>query len=82
MNREEFGQLIRGKRLLLDGAMGTVLHSRGIPIDGCFDALNIEDPQLVGSIHRGYIEAGADIIETNTFGAKLIRPQSGSPGES
>ncbi|GMQ77734.1 MAG: bifunctional homocysteine S-methyltransferase/methylenetetrahydrofolate reductase [Anaerolineae bacterium] len=76
MNREEFGQLIRKKRLLLDGAMGTVLHSRGIPIDGCFDALNIEDPQLVGSIHREYIEVGADIIETNTFGANRYKLDS------
>ncbi len=76
MNREEFGQLIKRKQLLLDGAMGTVLHSRGIPIDGCFDALNIDDPQLVGSIHQGYIEAGADIIETNTFGANRYKLDS------
>ena len=49
--------------------MGTVLHSSGIPIDSCFESLNLEDPALVESVHRGYIEAGADIIETNTFGA-------------
>ncbi len=55
--------------ILTDGAMGTMLHGRGIPFGTCFDALNLSHPALVGEIHRAYIEAGAQIILTNTFGA-------------
>jgi homocysteine S-methyltransferase len=73
MNRQEFkGQLAQGP-LLLDGAMGTVLHGRGIPIDECFDAISLRDPALVADIHRRYIAAGADIIETNSFGANRFK---------
>lgn len=61
------------KPLLLDGAMGTVLHGRGIPIDECFDALSVRNPALVAEIHRAYIDAGADIIETNSFGANRFK---------
>jgi len=59
--------------LLADGAMGTMLNSRGVSFDQCFDALNTTDPALVASIHRAYIEAGAQIIETNTFGANRYK---------
>lgn len=69
MNRQQFQTRLQEKPLLLDGAMGTVLHSRGTPIDECFDALNIHDPAVVAGVHREYINAGADIIETNSFGA-------------
>jgi len=55
--------------LLTDGAMGTVLHERGVPFGTFFDELNLSQPALVGEIHRAYIEAGAQIILTNTFGA-------------
>ncbi|MBE9525248.1 MAG: bifunctional homocysteine S-methyltransferase/methylenetetrahydrofolate reductase, partial [Chloroflexi bacterium] len=55
--------------LLADGAMGTLLHTRGESSERCFDALNIKDPDLVFELHRAYIEAGAQIIYTNTFGA-------------
>lgn len=58
---------------MLDGAMGTVLHGRGVPIDECFDALNSRRPALVAEIHRAYIDAGADVIETNTFGANRFK---------
>jgi methionine synthase I (cobalamin-dependent)/5,10-methylenetetrahydrofolate reductase len=57
----------------MDGAMGTMLHSAGIGIDDCFDHLNITKPELVSSIHQSYLVAGADIIETNTFGANRYR---------
>ncbi len=73
MNRSEIKTLLAGGPLLLDGAMGTVLHGRGIPIDRCFDALNRENPAIVAEIHRSYIEAGADIIETNSFGANRFK---------
>jgi methionine synthase I (cobalamin-dependent)/5,10-methylenetetrahydrofolate reductase len=59
--------------ILLDGAMGTVLNSRGVGFEGCFDALNLENPALVAEIHRSYIQAGAQIILTNTFGANRYK---------
>ncbi len=59
--------------MLADGAMGTMLHATGVPIDACFDALNLTDPEAISAVHRAYIAAGADIIETNTFGANRLR---------
>jgi len=59
--------------VLADGAMGTLLYDRGITFDRSFDLLNIQEPALVQSIHRDYIRAGAELIETNTFGASRIR---------
>jgi homocysteine S-methyltransferase len=62
MDRKEFLNRLQERPLLLDGAMGTLLHGRGVPIDQCFDAINRESPALVADIHRSYIDAGADII--------------------
>ena len=59
--------------LLGDGAMGTMLYARGVPLDTCFDVLNESDPKIVLSIHTEYILAGADCIETNTFGANRFK---------
>src|SRR6266850_4414124 len=59
--------------VLADGAMGTILYDRGITFDRSFDLLNLQEPALVQSIHRDYIRAGAELIETNTFGASRIR---------
>lgn len=59
--------------LLADGAMGTMLHSRGIGFDQCFDVLNLTNPALVADIHREYVQAGAQIILTNTFGANRYK---------
>ncbi|HUV36372.1 MAG TPA: bifunctional homocysteine S-methyltransferase/methylenetetrahydrofolate reductase [Patescibacteria group bacterium] len=59
--------------VLFDGAMGTMLYERGIFINRCFDEINLSNPSLVGDIHRDYIEAGADVIETNTFGANRFK---------
>jgi methionine synthase / methylenetetrahydrofolate reductase(NADPH) len=53
--------------------MGTALHAQGISIDHCFDAVNVQQPSLVAQIHLGYIEAGADAIETNSFGANRFK---------
>ncbi len=62
-----------GVPILADGAMGTMLHAEGIPFDDCFDELNRSQPDLVARIHRAYIEAGAQLIETNTFGANRYK---------
>jgi homocysteine S-methyltransferase len=59
--------------LVADGAMGTMLHSRGVSFDKCFDELNLHNPSLVADIHREYIDAGAQIIQTNTFGANRYK---------
>lgn len=59
--------------VLADGAMGTMLHAAGAPIDACFDALNLDRPALVLEIHRAYLRAGADLIETNSFGANAFK---------
>lgn len=59
--------------VLADGAMGTLLYARGISFDRCFDELNLSNPALVQDIHRDYIAAGAEMIETNTFGANRFR---------
>jgi len=59
--------------LLFDGAMGTMLHSRGASLERPFDELNVTHPALVAEVHRAYIEAGAQVIETNTFGANRLK---------
>jgi homocysteine S-methyltransferase len=69
-NRAKFTDwLASGEPILADGAMGTQLHARGVSFDACFDELNLSRPELILDIHREYLEAGARIIETNTFGA-------------
>ena len=68
-----FLKRIRERPLLGDGAMGTQLHARGVPFERCFDELNLTQPRLVEEIHRSYITAGAEVIETNTFGANRIK---------
>ncbi len=59
--------------ILCDGAIGTLFHERGVSIDACFDELNLTDPTRVVDTHREYITAGAEIIETNTFGANRFK---------
>jgi homocysteine S-methyltransferase len=59
--------------LLADGAMGTLLHAHGFRFDQCFDELNLTHPAAVAEIHRAYIESGAQIILTNTFGANRYK---------
>ena len=59
--------------LVFDGAMGTMLHSMGESFEGCLDELNISNPALVADVHRAYIEAGAQVITTNTFGANRFK---------
>jgi methionine synthase / methylenetetrahydrofolate reductase(NADPH) len=69
----QFADLFSNRPVLADGAMGTVLYARGVFINRCYDELNISDPNLILSIHEEYLQAGAEIIETNTFGANRFR---------
>ncbi|GAB4422648.1 MAG: bifunctional homocysteine S-methyltransferase/methylenetetrahydrofolate reductase [Anaerolineae bacterium] len=67
-------RLAQERVILLDGAMGTMLHAQyRLPIDTCFDVLNITEPDAVAEIHRRYLQAGAEIVETNTFGANRYK---------
>ena len=59
--------------ILCDGAMGTQIHAHGISFEHCFDELNLSQPEVILDVHRAYVEAGAEIIETNTFGANRFR---------
>ena len=59
--------------LVCDGAMGTLLYAQGVFINRCFDALNLTDPSRVSAVHDDYVRAGADVIETNTFGANRVK---------
>lgn len=69
----QFLEMLSSPPLLADGAMGTVLHARGVGFDKCFDELNLTNPGAVAEIHRAYIEAGAQLIITNTFGANRFK---------
>jgi homocysteine S-methyltransferase len=69
----EFRDLLSQRVFVGDGAMGTMLYSRGVFINRCFDELNLTQPDLVKEIHQGYVKAGAQILETNTFGGTRIR---------
>jgi homocysteine S-methyltransferase len=66
-------EIFADRRMLADGAMGTLLNARGLTINRCFDELNLSDPNLVLSVHEEYLQAGAEILETNTFGANSFR---------
>jgi len=55
--------------IVFDGAMGTMLYGKGVFINQCYDELNLRAPEMVEQIHRQYVDAGADVIETNSFGA-------------
>lgn len=61
--------------VLFDGAMGTELYNKGVFINSCYDALNLSRPKLIQELHEAYVEAGADVIETNTFGANRLKLQ-------
>lgn len=69
----EFRDRITERALVADGAMGTVLYSKGVFINRCFDELNLSMPHLVREVHQDYVKAGAEILETNTFGANRVR---------
>jgi homocysteine S-methyltransferase len=66
-------KLFTGRPVLCDGAMGTMLYSCGVFINRCYDELNVTQPDMVRSVHEQYLLAGAEVIETNTFGANGFR---------
>ena len=68
-----FLEAIDERVLVCDGAMGTMLYAKGVFINRCFDALNLAEPARVAGVHQDYVRAGADVIETNTFGANRIK---------
>ncbi|HEX7337916.1 MAG TPA: bifunctional homocysteine S-methyltransferase/methylenetetrahydrofolate reductase [Gemmatimonadales bacterium] len=69
--------LIEDKRVhVLDGAMGTMLYSRGMFVNVCYDELNLSQPALVQEVHESYVQAGAEILESNTFGANPVKLSS------
>src|SRR5262245_28806883 len=70
---QSFLQAINDRVLVCDGAMGTMLYAKGVFINKGFDALNVTQPDLVAGVHQEYVRAGADIVETNTFGANRIK---------
>src|SRR3982074_3255999 len=59
--------------VLCDGAMGTLLYSKGIFINQCYDEMNVSQPEVIRGIHHEYLQAGAEIVETNTFGGNSFR---------
>ena len=68
-----FKELIKDRTLLCDGAMGTMLQEAGMAVGQCPELLNVDSPGIVEAVHHAYIEAGADIIETNTFGGSRVK---------
>src|SRR5258708_15183122 len=64
---------IKQSSVLCDGAMGTLLYAKGIFINRCYDELNLSQPELIRGVHHDYLQDGAEIIETNTFGANCFR---------
>jgi len=70
----DFRELLESDRAhVFDGAMGTMLYARGVYINRSFDELNLTSPDLVLSVHREYVRAGAEILETNTYGANSVK---------
>ena len=79
--REPILDRIDKRPVVCDGAMGTMLYSKGIPLNRCYDELNAAMPQLVKEVHLAYVKAGAELIETNTFGANKFRLEKFGFGE-
>ena len=70
---ENFRDKLQREVIVFDGGVGTYLYEKGIYINTCFDELNLTNPDLVSEVHRDYVNAGADVIETNTFGANRFK---------
>jgi len=66
---KSFKERLQNEVVVFDGGTGTYLYDKGIYINRCFEELNLSNPELITEVHRDYINAGADVIETNTFGA-------------
>jgi methionine synthase I (cobalamin-dependent) len=73
VNHAAFVKRVAERVLIGDGAMGTMLYQKGVFLNRCFDELNLSDGGLVEKVHAAYVEAGADFVETNTFGANRVK---------
>lgn len=71
--KKKYLERINEGAILFDGAMGTLLYKEGIPLTGCFEEICLLNPTLVKEIHKQYIDAGAQVIETNSFGANPVK---------
>src|SRR5437773_5091272 len=71
--RSGFLDYLQEHVVVFDGGMGTMLYQKGVFLNRCFDELNLSSPGIVRDIHRAYLQAGADAIETNTFGANRFK---------
>ena len=78
----KFLERLKSAPVLCDGAMGTLLYSKGIFINRCYDELNLSQPDLIRGVHHDYLQAGAEVIETNTFGGNSVSPRAPQPCRS
>ena len=78
---ESFVDRIKDSVLVLDGAMGTMLYAKGVYINRCYDELNLSAPDMVQEVHEMYLAAGAEVLETNTFGANPVKLDPHGLGE-
>jgi homocysteine S-methyltransferase len=69
----DFLEALDQRVLVCDGAMGTMLYAKGVFVNKSFEALNLAQPDLVAAVHRAYVDAGCDVVETNTFGANRVK---------
>ncbi|HMK28588.1 MAG TPA: bifunctional homocysteine S-methyltransferase/methylenetetrahydrofolate reductase [Terriglobales bacterium] len=77
----DFIQRLNQRPILCDGAMGTLLYAQGVFITRCFDELNLSQPEMIREVHQSYLQAGAEIVETNTFGGNSFRLSRYSLGD-
>src|SRR2546423_1931283 len=71
---QDFIQAIADEHVyLFDGAMGTMLYAKGVFINRCYDELNLRNPEIVLEVHKQYVRAGAEVLETNTYGANRVK---------
>ena len=70
---QEFRRKLEAGVVVADGAMGTMLYAKGVFINRCFDELNLSAPQMVKEVHQEYVKAGAELLESNTFGGNRVR---------
>ena len=74
MTTRDLSALLDPERVIMfDGAMGTMLYARGVYINQCYDELNVRAPDMVRDVHAAYVKAGAQALETNTFGANRMK---------
>ena len=73
MGKKNFLKELEKRVILFDGATGTMLYNRGVFINQCFDQVNLTNSRLIKEIHTDYANAGADVLQTNTFGANQFK---------